>query len=203
MSKPTTEKSSYHHGDLRQALLTSAETILRRDGLQGLTLRAVAREAGVSHGAPAHHFPDLANLLSELAAVGFQRLALELDKTDDTTVQNRMATGRAYVKFAIENKELFQLMFQSAKLDSSNAALRNARSKAIARLAKSGAVPLEGPSLAQLGDITANWAVVHGFAQLLLDGRLATILKLAPQGTNPMNLLDAVLASVARSRKSR
>src|SRR5215468_4979344 len=63
----------YHHGALREALLMAAEGILERDGMPGLTLRAAAREAGVSHAAPTHHFSDLTGLLSELAAVGFRR----------------------------------------------------------------------------------------------------------------------------------
>src|SRR3979409_1804454 len=62
----------YHHGALREALLKAAERVLERDGLAGLTLRAVAREAGVSHAAPTHPFGDLTGLLSELAAIGFR-----------------------------------------------------------------------------------------------------------------------------------
>jgi AcrR family transcriptional regulator len=65
--------SPYHHGALRDALLQAAEKLLERDGLPGLTLRAVAREAGVSHAAPTHHFGDLTGLLSELAAIGYTR----------------------------------------------------------------------------------------------------------------------------------
>ena len=68
----STEDTPYHHGALRDALLQAAERILERDGLAGLTLRAVAREAGVSHAAPTHHFGDLTGLLSELAAIGFR-----------------------------------------------------------------------------------------------------------------------------------
>src|SRR5882757_2625180 len=67
------EDSPYHHGALRDALLKAAETVLERDGLAGLTLRAVAREAGVSHAAPTHHFADLTGLVSELAAIGFRQ----------------------------------------------------------------------------------------------------------------------------------
>ena len=66
-------ETPYHHGDLHDALLAAAERVLERDGLPGLTLRAVAREAGVSHAAPTHHFGDLTGLLSELAAIGFRR----------------------------------------------------------------------------------------------------------------------------------
>ena len=62
----------YHHGSLHEALLQAAETILEREGLQGLTLRAAAREAGVSHAAPTHHFGDMTGLLSDLAAAGFR-----------------------------------------------------------------------------------------------------------------------------------
>src|SRR6185503_1752884 len=71
-SRPSND-APYHHGDLRDALLKAAERVLERDGLPGLTLRAVAREAGVSHAAPTHHFGDLSGLLSELAAIGFRR----------------------------------------------------------------------------------------------------------------------------------
>jgi len=63
----------YHHGALRDGLLKAAEQVLERDGLAGLTLRAVAREAGVSHAAPTHHFGDLTGLVSELAAIGFRQ----------------------------------------------------------------------------------------------------------------------------------
>src|SRR5689334_9448748 len=67
------EETPYHHGALRDALLQAAERVLERDGLAGLTLRAVAREAGVSHAAPTHHFGDLTGLVSELAAIGFRQ----------------------------------------------------------------------------------------------------------------------------------
>ena len=70
--------NTYHHGDLREALLRSAESILKRDGLGALSLRAAARAAGVSHAAPAHHFPDLCSTLSALAAKDLDRLSDKL-----------------------------------------------------------------------------------------------------------------------------
>src|ERR1700744_2758366 len=94
----------YHHGDLKSALLAEAETILERDGIQALTLRAAARAAGVSHAAPANHFDDLTGLLSELAAVGFNRFsaalmaAMETAGGDPRARSNAM--GAAYVRFA-------------------------------------------------------------------------------------------------------
>src|ERR1700681_3684518 len=72
------EDAPYHHGALRDALLEAAERVLERDGLAGLTLRAVAREAGVSHAAPTHHFGDLTALVSELAAIGYRRFSMAM-----------------------------------------------------------------------------------------------------------------------------
>src|SRR5262252_4364083 len=68
----------YHHGSLREAMLEASERILERDGITGLTLRAAAREAGVSHAAPKNHFGDIRGLLSELAAAGFARFGAAL-----------------------------------------------------------------------------------------------------------------------------
>src|SRR5436305_6327778 len=76
--------SPYHHGALHDALLKAAETVLERDGLPGLTLRAVAREAGVSHAAPTHHFGDLTGLLSELAATGFRQFNAAMAAADSS-----------------------------------------------------------------------------------------------------------------------
>src|ERR1700678_891 len=74
----------YHHGALRDALLEAAERVLERDGVAGLTLRAVAREAGVSHAAPTHHFGDLTGLLSELAAIGFRQFNVAMTEAGNS-----------------------------------------------------------------------------------------------------------------------
>ncbi|MEO0497745.1 MAG: helix-turn-helix domain-containing protein, partial [Pseudomonadota bacterium] len=68
-----TKRGPYHHGDLREALLTAAEVELTDRGIEGLSLRGVAKRAGVSHAAPAHHFGDKAGLLTALTTIGFQR----------------------------------------------------------------------------------------------------------------------------------
>src|SRR5829696_2605324 len=117
----------YHHGSLHAAMLQAAERILERDGIQGLTLRAAAREAGVSHAAPKNHFGDLSGLLSELAAVGFHRfVAMLLGNGPGGGAANpgpnqdpgqRMGTlGRGYVAFARAHPGLFLLMFRSERL---------------------------------------------------------------------------------------
>src|SRR3954463_1866180 len=93
----------YHHGALRDALLQAAERVLERDGLAGLTLRAVAREAGVSHAAPSHHFRDLTGMVSELAAIGFRQFnaTMQASRASGTTLLEKgMASAKAYVAFA-------------------------------------------------------------------------------------------------------
>jgi AcrR family transcriptional regulator len=189
---------SYHHGALREALLTAAETILCRDGLSALTLRAIAREAGVSHGAPAHHFKDLAELLSELAAVGYERLAGMLRGPEEDRRSRRFSTARAYVAFAIDNTALFQLMFRLERLNIENPRFRAARAETFAVLAEVSNGSTVEPSRPQLGTMTAQWCLVHGFAILAADGRLAPLLRIAPEGTQVSDLLDLALVHLAK-----
>src|SRR3984893_8151231 len=106
----------YHHAALRDALLQAAERVLERDGLQGLTLRAVAREAGVSHAAPTHHFGDLAGLLSELAAIGFQQFNVamaEAGAVHGPPIETGMARARAYVGYAQAHPGMSGFVFLS------------------------------------------------------------------------------------------
>ena len=189
----------YHHGSLRQAMLEAAERILERDGIAGLTLRAAAREAGVSHAAPKNHFGDVRGLLSELAAVGFARFGAGLvanTREGETPKARLAAIGHGYVTFAQRNPGLFLLMFRSERLDFSRPALRGAAETAFGVLA--GVVGAHGPAetpltLSQAAQITAAWSLVHGFAMLMLDGRLKPLVARMPDGTDEMTLLGAIL----------
>jgi AcrR family transcriptional regulator len=192
---------SYHHGDLHDALLKAAEIVLERDGVQGLTLRAAAREAGVSHAAPTHHFGDMTGLLSELAAVGFRRFGAALREAaaqQDGAHARLDAMGMAYVTFARKYPGLFMLMFRSERLDFDRPALRDAMVDSNTALAAGvgaqlGEIVTPGRlTLAQAAEMVRVWSIVHGFAVLLLDHRLDRFLALAPNG-NPDSLLQAVL----------
>ena len=191
----------YHHGALREALLASAEQILERDGVQGLTLRAAAREAGVSHAAPMNHFGDLTGLLSELAALGFERFRAAMQAGLDASrgSQARMsAIGRAYVRFARTHPGLFQLMFRSERLDPQRPALAAAMRGAYLVLAGTVGERREeaiGSTLteAQAAQIMAAWSLVHGFAVLSLDGRFDQIVAHAPEGATEESLFEAIL----------
>jgi AcrR family transcriptional regulator len=196
---------SYHHGDLHEALLKAAKRVAERDGISGLTLRAVAREAGVSHAAPAHHFGDVSGLLSELAAIGFKRFSDKLDAGAQAAGESpdAQAEGRAnaYVEFAQENPCMFQLMFRAERLDHNRPALHEAREKTFAKLAaivsarRHEDIATDHLTLAQAADIARIWSMVHGFAMLRLDGRLRHIMDALPAGTTEQMLLAAMLKS--------
>lgn len=199
--RPAAERETpYHHGSLRVALLEAAERILEKDGIQGLTLRAAAREAGVSHAAPMNHFGDLTGLLSDLAAVGFERFnaALTSAPSPDATPEERMsAIGRAYIVFARRHPGLFLLMFRGERLDLSRPALHDAvraafdvLSGAVGQRREEAIAPVL--TLPQAAQIAASWSLVHGFAMLSLDGRFKPMLAKLPPGTDE----DALLATI-------
>ena len=194
---------TYHHGSLREALLQSAERILEKDGIQGLTLRAAAREAGVSHAAPKNHFGDLSGLLSELAAVGFERFVAMMQanvRESDPPPQRMAAIGRGYVTFARTHPGLFLLMFRSERLDMQRPALRTAVD-ASSRVLSGAVGAVRDESLApeltlpQAASVVGAWSLVHGFAMLLLDGRLKALMARLPPGTDANALLGAIFAA--------
>ena len=132
--RPGKRSAPYHHGDLRDALVRAARTILEKKGLAALSLRGVARAAGVSPAAPYHHFADKQALLDAVAAQGFDALrsAMEKRMAKKTDPIARLdASGVGYVLFAIENPALFRLMFGGAgQVLSANASLMEARDRA-------------------------------------------------------------------------
>jgi AcrR family transcriptional regulator len=203
-------ETPYHHGDLHEALLKAAERVLERDGLAGLTLRAVAREAGVSHAAPTHHFGDLTGLLSELAAIGFRmfNVAMVAARSSETQhLMRAMATAKAYVAYAQAHPGMYSLMFRNERIDMTRPSLHEAATASFQGLANSaGAVQpvsgetLENLSLEQAAMIARNWSLVHGFTMLLLDGRLGDILHRLPAGTTPEQLLNAMMIAAVAPR---
>src|SRR6266436_879135 len=132
------DDTPYHHGALRDALLNAAERVLERDGLAGLTLRAVAREAGVSHAAPTHHFGDLTGLVSELAAIGFRQFNATMEAaraTSTVPLEKSMAGAKAYVGYAQAHPGMYGLMFRTERLDMSRPSLCEAANASFAGLA--------------------------------------------------------------------
>ena len=197
------ETAPYHHGALRDALLEAAERVLERDGLPGLTLRAVAREAGVSHAAPTHHFGDLTGLVSELAAIGFRQfntaMAAACGGGELSINERAMARAKAYVAYAQAHPGMYGLMFRTERLDYSRPSLHEAAEASFAGLAGAIAakrqekISEDALTLDQAAAIARAWSLVHGFTMLLLDGRLEDILDRLPDGSSTEQLLDAML----------
>ena len=174
------DKTRYHHGDLHNALLAAALEIAAEDGLDGLSLRAVAARAGVSHAAPAHHFPTLKHLMTALATLAFERfratMEQEIARAPKSAKGGMAGAGDGYVRFARLNPQLFRLMFSPSRLDRSDAALREAGRAAYGTLAAVCAPVAESrgetsPEARRQLELLV-WSCVHGYAQLLLAGQL-------------------------------
>lgn len=160
---------SYHHGDLRAELLQRAEATLRESGVDGLSLRQLARDAGVSHAAPSRHFRDKQALLDALALSGFERLAAAYANAGNAgTFSERLhAIARIYLTFAIENPELLAVMF--ARKHSPDSGLEMA-----AAVARAFAVPL-----ATIAEGQARGEVVAGEPTRIGMSTVATLQGLA------------------------
>jgi len=170
----------YHHGDLRNALLQAGERLLSRNGVAELSLRKVAREAGVSHTAPYRHFQNKRALLSALAQTGFDRLALAMETAEaqhpDDPRRQLQEAGIAYVLLAIRHPETTQLMFGGI-LDpcEDDPALKEVGGKAFQGLLK---IVSNGQQAGIYRDrdtmklALAAWSLVHGLSMLLTAGQL-------------------------------
>jgi len=188
-STPADERS-YHHGNLFSALLDAAEEELIERGMEGFSLRGVAKRAGVSHAAPAHHFGDANGLLTALAARGFEQFIqrqrdFRLRAPTDARAQ-LAASGVGYVVFALEKPAIFRLMFSSDRPDFDDPDLQRIAESAFEELVEhvrgvtedQGSPKKDG---AMMLDVAAAWAVAHGLADLLVAGRLNTLGSLAPR----------------------
>lgn len=167
---------AYHHGNLRAALLAQAAQTVRERGVQALSLRELAREAGVSHGAPRRHFADRQALLDALAEAGFERLGDELRSAADAAgedFQARLqAAAAAYVRFATRDAALLELMFAGKHGEHSDA-LNEAVDRAFSvmlELIQQGQVEgvLEGGPSERVGLVL--FATIQGIAALLTGG---------------------------------
>jgi AcrR family transcriptional regulator len=165
-----THPRPYHHGNLRPCLLEAAEAVLAERGAHGLTLRDVARAAGVSHGAPYHHFGSLEELLAAVAERGFVVLGdamAEAVAVSDTR-ERLLRVAQAYVQCARAHPERFRLMFGPllASKDE-HPALKEAAQRAFGFVltAANAHDKKHGASLAMAG-----WSLAHGLSHLIIDG---------------------------------
>ncbi|MHA3019291.1 TetR/AcrR family transcriptional regulator [Mycobacterium sp. BMJ-28] len=159
-------KQTYHHGDLRAAILAEAATLVAARGADGVSLRELARAAGVSHAAPAHHFTDRRGLFTALAAEGFRLLTAALTEARPQFID----AAKAYVRFALDHPGHFEVMFDKSLYDDADPDLLAASAAAGAELNR-GVGTLADPHAKADPDgaALAAWSMVHGFAQLWLN----------------------------------
>jgi AcrR family transcriptional regulator len=176
MSNDLNSVKTYHHGDLRTALIAAAESVIAERGVDRFSLREAARRAGVSAAAPAHHFGDARGLLTAVAARSFRAFADALEAADRSEVgrlERIRAQGAAYVRFALAERAKFDLIWRYALIDRDDPDYAAAGQRAFGILDRAVRGPNAGPS--EPGDLApapsiAAWSMVHGFARLALDG---------------------------------
>ena len=174
----TAVDSKYHHGNLRDALLAGALQMLESGVGEGLSLRELARQVGVSANAPYRHFPNKDALLLAMIAEGFNRFSAAQVNASMAALQRQespaecfMAAGQAYIQFARDNPKLFRLMFSAFAAanvsEEKSCAANSAYANLHAGMAAAVGKPINDPRVT-LAAIHA-WGLVHGLSQLILD----------------------------------
>ena len=175
MLKRARQAKSYHHGDLRSALVREGRRILADSGADGLSLREVARRCRVSEAAPYNHFADKQALLAAIATEGFQVLARHLRRTAERRSGRAriLAIGQAYLSFALDHPALFSAMFgRSLEDPRRHPELARAANEVFALAASAIVEVVGGTHAGAHGSALGLWAMCHGAAVLLLDGKL-------------------------------
>ncbi len=171
-SKRQQAEVPYHHGDLRRALIEATAKIVAREGAAAVTLREVARLAGVSHNAPYRHFESLSALLAAVAKEGFEEFAAQLRAALENAKpgQRRKALGRAYLEFAVAHPRLYLLMFGPDLEKRDHPELKTAADAAFAVL--TGETAKSASKGSGYKEAIAAWAFVHGLAHLVIDKQI-------------------------------
>lgn len=177
MSARPVPRQGYHHGDLRSALLDAGLRLLRARSVDSLSLRELAREVGVSAAAIYRHFPDKNALMAALAVEGLERLAKVQRQATRSAGGGKagfLASGMAYVRFAVDNPALFRLVFSAAQQGDPLEAQPDSVSAALGDLRRhiEALMPEGSPGAERKAAALHAWALVHGIAQLVLDRQI-------------------------------
>jgi AcrR family transcriptional regulator len=170
------KRGDYHHGDLRRALLDATVTLVARRGVDGFSLRETARAAGVSAGAPYHHFADKEALLAAVAEEGFRRFREALAQAGERAAGDGAraeaeAVGVAYVRWAVEHPTEFRMMLgqDSARRRARHRGLMRAAAEAYQLVRRVLVAGVGGGAEVPEATVVGWWSVVHGLAFLMID----------------------------------
>jgi len=203
------KRGRYHHGDLRRALLDAALEVLSRESASALTLREVARRAGVTHAAPYRHFADKQALLAAVAEEGFRMLAEEMRKGaaahPGDPARALQDIGTAYVRFATSQRARFQVMFGNqvdwtCKHQTLEAAADNAFDVLISQVKACQSEGLIGPGDPLVAALCA-WSMVHGLSELIANGQFKALELAVPPVEQLMGIMNVMLIEGARPRE--
>jgi AcrR family transcriptional regulator len=180
------KRSNYHHGDLRAALIKVADDIIAEGGIEAFSLRAAAKRAGVSPGAPAHHFGSAKGLLTEVALLSFERLGRyieEVGHSDDVAAYLR-ALGLAFVTFALDHPGHFRLMFRNDLVNRNDPRYPEMSMKLGMRLglavaAYRGKSDVSSNRSDDAVDIFCGMSTLHGLAHLVLEEKATAFFRSA------------------------
>jgi len=183
-------RDSYHHGDLKAVILAEAAGLVAERGADGISLRELARAAGVSHAAPAHHFTDRRGLFTALAAEGWRMLAAALTDARPEFIDAAMA----YVRFALDHPGHYAVMFDRTLVNPEDADLIASQAAAGAELAR-GVGTLDDPRAKDDPEAAAlaAWSLVHGFSLLWLN-------KAIDAEDDPIATVDRVAGMLFKTR---
>jgi AcrR family transcriptional regulator len=174
---PVSRPVTYHHGDLRRALLDALPDVIRKQGLDRVSLRELARRAGVSHGAPAHHFGDRRGLLTAFATEGSRHLEARVVQAlagaaPGDHAERLTAVGMGYLEFALRHPEHFGVVFRPERLDLADPDLVAARAAAGRTLDQVLEAAIDAGWLERTrfpAVRMASWALAHGYAALAIE----------------------------------
>jgi AcrR family transcriptional regulator len=176
------KRRAYHHGDLREALIEGALEILGRDGLEALTLRAVARWAGVSQAAPYRHFSDRRALVAAVAERGFERLQQTMLQRMEEQPEGRAGlkqVAKAYVEFGLANAAVYRVMFGPEVAITADLPALRETARGVLGFVAEGIRRLQAAGLVGDGDpwlmAIATWSMLHGLVMLTLDGQTGSV----------------------------
>ncbi len=174
------KRSTYHHGDLRAALIQAADAIIAEEGIEAFSLRAAAQRAGVSPGAPAHHFGSAKGLLTEVALLAFERVGQYIEEAghSDDVVADARALSLAFVTFAVDHPGHFRLMFRNDLVNRNDprypeVSIKPGMRLSLAIAAYHGKSTVDLNRFEDAADTFCALSTLHGLAHLVLAEKTA------------------------------